>query len=389
LDLEDLVRTKKVIVCVGSGGVGKTTLSAAIALKAAELGQTVCVLTIDPARRLADAMGVASLTNVATRVEREGFEAAGLPVPTGQLWALMLDAKRTWDDLVTSYAADEGQAERILNNRYYQQISSAVAGSQEFMAMEKLYELHDSGKYDLLVLDTPPTRSALDFLDAPKKMMGFMDEEVLKAFITPGGLGLSLFQKSSAWMLGVLQSLTGFEVLNDISGFVQSFSGMHAGFRERASRVAALLRGDDSAFLLVTSPGTVDEAAYFYRRLVEYRMPVGGFILNRVHRDALGEAGAKEEWDAMRREPARILAGLDLDVPAHAGLAARVAENLERYEVLARRDTAQIHRLERACPVARLRRTISAFDVDVHDLAALDKINRDLFRADDSSQETP
>jgi len=372
---------------VGSGGVGKTTLSAAIALKAAALGHTVCVLTIDPARRLADAMGVAGLTNVAARVEREGFEAAGLPVPAGQLWALMLDAKRTWDDLVTRYAADEAQAERILNNRYYQQISSAVAGSQEFMAMEKLYELHVSGKYDLLVLDTPPTRHALDFLDAPKKMMGFMDEEVLRAFLTPGALGL--FQKSSAWMLGALQTLTGFEVLQDISGFVQSFSGMHAGFRDRASRVAALLRGNESAFLLVSTPGTVDEAAYFYRRLVEYRMPVGGFILNRVHRDALGEPGAEKEWEAMRREPARILEGLELDVPAHAELAVRVAENLDRYEVLARRDTAQIDRLERACPVARLRRTIAAFDVDVHDLAALDKINRDLFLPDNSSQETP
>lgn len=376
-------------MCVGSGGVGKTTLSAAIALKAAALGQTVCVLTIDPARRLADAMGLASLTNVPTRVEGEGFKAAGLPVPTGQLWALMLDSKRTWDDSVTRYAADERQAERILDNHYYQQISSAVTGSQEFMAMEKLYQLHASGNYDLLVLDTPPTRHALDFLDAPKKMMGFMDEEVLKAFIAPSSLGLSLFQKSSAWMLGVLQNLTGFEVLRDISGFVENFSGMHAGFRDRASRVGALLRGNDSTFLLVTSPGTVDEAAYFYRRLVEYRMPVGGFILNRVHRDALGEPGAKEEWDAMRREPARILASLDLDVPAHAELAVRMAENLERYEVLARRDTAQIDRLERACPVARLRRTISAFDVDVHDLAALDKVNRHLFRPDSSFQETP
>lgn len=387
MDLEHLIRTKKVIVCVGSGGVGKTTLSAAIALKAAAVGQTVCVLTIDPARRLADAMGVAGLTNVATRVERESFEAAGLPVPAGQLWALMLDAKRTWDDLVTRYAADEGQAERILSNRYYQQISSAVTGSQEFMAMEKLYELHVSGKYDLLVLDTPPTRHALDFLDAPKKMMGFMDEEVLRAFIAPSALGA--FQKSSAWMLSALQSLTGFEVLRDISDFVRSFSGMHAGFRDRASRVGALLRGNESAFLLVTSPGTVDEAAYFYRRLVEYRMPVEGFILNRVHRDALGEPGAQKEWDAMRLEPARILAGLDLNVPAHAELAVRVAENLERYEVLARRDTKQIDRLERACPVARQRRTISAFDVDVHDLAALDMINRDLFRPDNSSQETP
>ena len=388
MDLEHLVRTKKVIACVGSGGVGKTTLSAAIALKAAEFGLTVCVITVDPARRLADAMGVASLTNVATRVEPEAFAAAGLAVPSGQLWALMLDAKRTWDDLVKHYASDEAQAERILNNLYYRQISSGVAGSQEFMAMEKLYELQLSGQYDLIVLDTPPTRHALDFLDAPKKMMGFMDEEVLKAFITPGALAANLFQKPGGWMLAALQRLTGFDVLSDISNFVQSFSGMHAGFRERASRVEALLRGTESAFVLVTSPGTVDDAAFFYRRLVEYRMQVGGFILNRVHRDALVEPGVKKEWETMRKEPARILSALDLDASTHRALAVRMAENLERFEVLARRDTAQINRLERACPVARMGRTIPAFEVDVHDLAALDKINRHLFRREGSSQES-
>lgn len=379
MDLEDLLHTKKVIVCVGSGGVGKTTMSAAIALKAAELGLTVCVLTIDPARRLANAMGVANLGNVATSVERASFEAAGLPVPPGQLWALMLDTKRTWDDLVTRYAAGEAQARRILDNHYYQQISSALAGSQEFMAMEKLYELHTSGTYDLLVLDTPPTRHALDFLDAPKKMMGFMDEGVLKVFLAPGELGLSFARTSSAWMLGVLQRLTGFEVLRDISDFVASFSGMHAGFRNRAAQVESLLRANRSAFLLVTSPQTVDEASYFHRKLVEYRMPFGGFIVNRVHRDALGEPGAKKAWEAMRQDPARMLRGLGL--PDHADLAVRVADNLERFEVLARRDTAQIARLERACPGARLRRTIPAFDVDVHDLSGLARINRHLFPA--------
>jgi anion-transporting ArsA/GET3 family ATPase len=389
LDLEHLVRTKKVLVCVGSGGVGKTTTAAAIALKAAELGLTVCVLTIDPARRLADAMGVASLSNVATRVEPASFEAAGLPVPPGPLWALMLDTKRTWDDLVTRYAADAEQAERILNNHYYQQISSALTGSQEFMAMEKLYELHDSGTYDLLVLDTPPARHALDFLDAPKKMMGFMDENVLKAFLAPGALGLSLFQSSSAWMLGVLQRLTGFEVLRDIADFVASFSGMHAGFRDRASQVEALLRANRSAFLLVASPSpqAIDEASHFHRRLVDSHMPVGGFIVNRVYGEVLGEPGAKTAWDAMRGDPARLLPGLDL--PAGSDLAVRVAENLERFEVLGRRDRVQIDRLERACPTARLRRTIPAFDVDVHDLAGLTKINRHLFPADGSSDERP
>jgi anion-transporting ArsA/GET3 family ATPase len=378
MDLEHLVRTKKVIVCVGSGGVGKTTMSAAIALEAAELGLTVCVLTIDPARRLANALGLDSLGNVATRVAGDRFEAAGIPEPAGQLWAMMLDTKRTWDDLVTRFAADEAQARRILDNHYYQQISSAIAGSQEFMAMEKLYELHESGTYDVVVLDTPPTRHALDFLDAPKKMIGFMDEGVLRMFMAPGRLGLSAFQSSGAWMLAALQRVTGFEVLRDIADFVGSFSGMHAGFRERAAKVEALLRADRSTFLLVTSPNplTVDEATYFQRKLVEYRMPWAGFVVNRVHELALAEPGAKDAWKKMRREPAEILRVLD--VPADPDLAGRIAENLDRVEALARRDAAQLDRLTRACP-GYPRRTVPAFDVDVHDLSGLTRINRHLF----------
>src|SRR5437879_231442 len=180
-DLTELLSRKKIIVCVGSGGVGKTTTSAAIALQAAALGKKVCVLTIDPAKRLANSMGLKALGNQETRISKERLESAGVK-GDGELWAMMLETKRTWAELVTKFAPDAAAKERILANHYYQQISSALAGSQEFMAMEKLFELSESGKYDLLVLDTPPTRHALDFLDAPKKMMGFMDESVLKLF---------------------------------------------------------------------------------------------------------------------------------------------------------------------------------------------------------------
>jgi anion-transporting ArsA/GET3 family ATPase len=379
LDLEDLVRTKKVIVCVGSGGVGKTTMSAAIGLEAAELGLSVCVLTIDPAKRLANALGLTSLGNVATRVEGAHFEAAGRPIPAGQLWAMMLDPKRAWDDLVARFAADPAQAARILHNHYYQQISSALAGSTEFMAMEKLYELHESRTYDLVVLDTPPTRHALDFLDAPKKMMGFMDEEVLEMLMAPGRLGLGFLQNSSAWMLTALQRLTGFEVLRDISDFVGSFSGMHAGFRRRAAKVEALLRASESTFLLVTSPNpaTIDEATYFHRKLVAYRMPLGGFIVNRVHGSVLVADGAKEAWEGMRSDPGQILRGLGL--PDHPDLAVRLAENLERFESLARMDATQLARLARACPGPYIQWVVPAFDVDVHDLSGLTRINRYLF----------
>jgi Oxyanion-translocating ATPase len=167
--LLELVRSQNVLVCVGSGGVGKTTVSAAIAMHAAQLGRTACVLTIDPARRLANSLGLNELGNRPTRVEDARFDAAGLPRPSGRLFAMMLDTKRTWDDLVHRFAPSDEQARRILDNRYYQNISGALAGSQEFMAMEKLYELHESGAYELLVLDTPPTQHALDFLDSPKR----------------------------------------------------------------------------------------------------------------------------------------------------------------------------------------------------------------------------
>jgi anion-transporting ArsA/GET3 family ATPase len=292
---------------------------------------------------------------------------------------MTLDAKRTWDDLVTRFAANDAQARRILDNQYYQQISSALAGSQEFMAMEKLYELHESGQFDLIVLDTPPTRHALDFLDAPTKMMGFMDERVLNLFLAPGKWGLGVFQSSSAWMISVLQRMTGFDVLRDISEFVRSFSGMHAGFRDRATNVQALLRANGSTFLLVTSPNppTVDEAIYFRQKLIDHGMPLSGLILNRVHPDALAEPGATEAWEVMRHDAAQILRGLD--VPAHSDLAARVAENFERFEVLARMDAVQLARLERACPGPLARRTVPAFDRDVHDLSGLTRINHYLF----------
>jgi anion-transporting ArsA/GET3 family ATPase len=382
-NLDELVRTKNVIVCVGSGGVGKTTMAAAIALKGAELGRTVCVLTIDPARRLANAMGLTALDNTESRIPTERLEAAGVRHPAGQLWAMMLDAKRTWDDLVRRFARDPEQASRILDNHYYQQISSALAGSQEFMAMEKLYELHESGTYDLLVLDTPPTRHALDFLDAPRKMMGFMDEGVLSVFLTPsriaGKLGLGLFTSSSAMMFALLQRITGFQVLRDIADFVGSFGGMHAGFRDRAAKVEEYLRAGGSSFVLVTSPApaTVDEAEFFFGKLAEYRMPLGGVIVNRVHADALKETGAREQWQRMRDDPAEIFRAL-----CAAGalpLAERIADNFDHFQALAAADAAEIARLEKTCQGPHFWRTVPAFELDVHDLSALAHLNTYLF----------
>jgi anion-transporting ArsA/GET3 family ATPase len=385
--LDHLVRTKRVIVCIGSGGVGKTTMSAAIAARGAERGKSVCVLTIDPAKRLANAMGLASLGNLESRIAGDCLDDAGIHVTSGQLWAMMLDTKRTWDDLVARFALDEAQASRILANRYYQQISSALAGSQEFMAMEKLYELHESGKYDLLVLDTPPTRHALDFLDAPKKMMGFMDEGVLRLFAAPtrlaGRLGFGFLRNSSAWLFAMLERVTGFEVLRDISDFVGSFSGMHAGFGERAKRVEEFLRSGESAFVLVTRPDPrpVEEACFFFSKLAEYRMPFGGFIVNRVHIDALEDDDGRTAWRRLREEPQEILRLLGTSSSTSPGLAVRMAEHFDRMQTVAEIDAGQIERLRGACPGPHFWRTVPAFDLDVHDLGGIARVNRYLFAA--------
>jgi anion-transporting ArsA/GET3 family ATPase len=371
--LDDLIRSRKVIVCVGSGGVGKTTMAAAIALQAATAGKRVCVLTIDPARRLANALGLTELGNSESRVVTE----------RGELWAMMLDAKRAWDDLVIRLAPTAEQAARIFANHYYQQVSTALAGSQEFMAMEKLYELHESRKYDVLVLDTPPTRHALDFLDAPKKMMGFMDEGVLKLFMAPsrvaGRFGIGVLKSSSALMFKVLERVTGFEVMRDISGFINSFSGLHAGFSDRAAKVDQLLKAGDCSFVLVTSPNpsTVDEAQFFFRKLGEHRMPFGGFIVNRVHANPLEDTGARAEWERLRLEPAGILTALGLTgTPALAGA---VAQTFDREQVLADADAIEITRLMTSCPGPHFWRMVPAFDLDVHDLSALARVNTYLF----------
>ena len=389
-NLDELLQTRKVIVCVGSGGVGKTTMAAAIALRAAQLGKTACVVTIDPARRLATALGMRELGNTETRVGADRLEAAGIAPPRGQLWAMMLDTKRTWDDLVMRFALNPEQARKILDNHYYQQLSTARAGSQEFMAMEKLYELHESRKYDLLVLDTPPTRHALDFLDAPQKMMGFMDESVLKPFLETsmlaGRWGLGLLTSSGAWMFKMLERITGFEVIRDVADFISSFSGMHAGFRDRASRVEVLLRSQVSTFVLVTSPdpATVAEATYFYGRLAEKRLPIGGIIVNRVHVDPLQEPGAKETWLGMLTEPGRILQAVG--AAPDPEVAGRLAANFERFQAMAAMDATQMAALEKACTGPHFWRPVPALDVDVHDLSGLARVNRHLFAGDGSDR---
>src|SRR5947209_3748211 len=238
--LADLLDRRRVCICAGAGGVGKTTTAAAIAMEMAARGRRVAVLTIDPARRLATSLGMTELGNEERRVDPERFERAGLEM-RGELWAMMLDAKRTWDDVIERHAPDAETRDAVLSNRIYQELSNAVAGSTEYMAMEKLYEIYLDDRYDMLVLDTPPTRHALDFLDAPQRLARFVDSRSLQIFLRPGRLGLRLVGRGSGLVLGLLKRVTGVDVLTDLSEFFTSFGDMATGMRERAERVGELL----------------------------------------------------------------------------------------------------------------------------------------------------
>src|SRR4051812_13787580 len=271
--LEPLLEGKRMVICAGSGGVGKTTTAAAVALGLASRGLRVAVVTIDPARRLANALGLTTLSNEPTRVEAD---------VEGELWAMMLDAKRTFDQLIERLAPDERTRDEVLGNRIYQQLSTAVAGSQEFTAIAKLFELDQSGEWDVLVLDTPPSRNALDFLDAPGRLSRFFQGRAIRMFLRPAGL----LGRGTGLVFAVLRCITGVDLLRDLSAFFHALSGMIDGFTERARRVGALLEDPATTFLIVAAPrhDPVEEAIFFHRKLRDAGMPFGGLVINRVHR---------------------------------------------------------------------------------------------------------
>jgi anion-transporting ArsA/GET3 family ATPase len=361
----DIAQGKRVLICAGSGGVGKTTTSAAIAAGMAARGLKVAVLTIDPAKRLADSLGLAELGNVERQVDPALFEAAGVETGGGELWAMMLDAKATFDDVVTKNAPDEETRDAVLSNRIYQQLSSALAGSQEYMAMEKLYEIWSEDRYDLLVLDTPPSRNALDFLEAPNRLLQFIEGRALQVFLAPTGVAAKVAGRGTSMMFSILKRITGVDLLHDLAEFFQAFSGMVAGFRERAGKVNELLADPKSAFLVVCGPQTepIAEAIYFRGKLSEQGLPFGGAIVNKVHFADDHDEGA-------------IAAGLEglLDPE----LAERVAANYRDYRDLAERDRRNVARLAAELGTDTIIQ-VPHLDTDVHDLAGLTEVNRHLF----------
>jgi anion-transporting ArsA/GET3 family ATPase len=327
LDIEALIddRRNRIIVCCGSGGVGKTTAAAAIGLRAAERGRHVVVLTVDPARRLAQSMGLTSLDNTPRPVPfaARGHGGRGQQEKGhnggGSMHAMMLDMKRTFDEIVEAHA-DPDRAAQILANPFYQSLSSSFAGTQEYMAMEKLGQLRRADEWDLIVVDTPPSRSALDFLDAPQRLGRFLDGKLLRLLTAPAKLGgrayLKVLNAGFSVVTGVLTKVLGGQVLKDVQTFVSALDTMFGGFRERADYTYQLLRAPGTAFLVIAAPepDALREASYFVERLAQEGMPLAGLMLNRVHRSPAGRLSAARSLAA-----AETLQGID----ERAGTAAR------------------------------------------------------------------
>lgn len=372
LDVDRLLddSNTRVVVCCGSGGVGKTTSAAALALRAAERGRCAVVLTIDPARRLAQSLGLPELGNHPRKVTKldsgEGVAAGG-----GELHAMMLDMRRTFDDMVLAHASEQSAA-AILSNPFYQTIASSFSGTQEYMAMEKLGQLVASGNWDLIVVDTPPSRSALDFLDAPQRLSSFLDGRMIRLLSAPAragswgvrrvvGTGFGLFARA-------VSAIIGGKLLADASAFVQAFDTMFGGFRERARKTYELLRAPGTAFVVVATPepDALREAAYFVDRLAGERMPLAGLVLNRTHPVFADLAAARAETAAE-----------ELEQSGSAPLAAAVLRLHADRVTAAQREQRLLARFRRAHPAVPVVR-VPALARDVYDLPALREIGERL-----------
>jgi anion-transporting ArsA/GET3 family ATPase len=392
LDVDRLIddRRTRIIVCCGSGGVGKTTVAAAVGLRAAERGRHVVVITVDPARRLAQSMGLSSLDNTPRLVA--GVAAAGHPRAAaetgeyevnggGSLHAMMLDMKRTFDEIVQAHA-DPDRAAQILANPFYQSLSSGFSGTQEYMAMEKLGQLRRADDWDLIVVDTPPSRSALDFLDAPQRLGRFLDGKLLRLLTAPAKLGgrayLRVLNIGFGVVTGALTKILGGQLLKDAQTFVTALDTMFGGFRERAEYTYQLLRAPGTSFLVIAAPepDALREASYFVERLAVERMPLAGLILNRVHRSPAARLSAARSLAAAESlQPADGQNGDEPDAAAQPGQApytlaiAALRLHAERMQLVAseRRLAGRFSTAHPLVPVAE----VPAQAEDVHDLAGL------------------
>jgi anion-transporting ArsA/GET3 family ATPase len=380
-----LLQGKKIILCCGSGGVGKTTTSAAIAIYAARQGKKVVVCTIDPARRLANSLGLTGIGHDPVRIEPALY---GGEAGKGELWAMMLEPKRSFDSVIEKYAPDPETRTRILNNQIYVSIAGRLAGSQEHGAIQKLYDLDQSGKYDLVVLDTPPTQNAIDFLDAPRKMVDAVDSPAIQWFIKPfqktGSFSLKVLSFSASFVLKNIGRFTGMSFLERVAEFFLDFQHLTQGFREGAARVYERLRSPEVGFLVVTSPEplAIREGLYFHDRLHESEMPFLGFVVNRC-RTPFGDIAPSTApsqataiaYKALQQQPE--LSGQPDYVLQD--LARALGQNLLDLNLLAASDLDQLSGLRRKvgrAPIIEIPRFVE----DVHDTQGLQRIISQLER---------
>ncbi len=378
--LHDSIMNARIIVCVGSGGVGKTTCSSVIALHAALMGRRTLVLTIDPARRLANSLGLDDIESesLIPIQEQLGLDAP----PKGELWAMMLDMKRAFDAVVRRNTESDEIAQRILENKFYQHFSSSLAGTQEYSAIEQLYDISKEDRYDLIVLDTPPTQHTLDFVDAPTRLYEALENSALQWLYRPalasGKIGLGIFKRGAGYIRKTLGRFTGKEMFEDLTVFLQSVSPLLDGFRERAGKVRDILRDETTQFLVVATPEplTAAEAAYFTQRLDELGVNFGGFIVNRVHEPTMrpGETmpTAEELADTLLAVPGAGYFGRR----AVERIAPCVLRNSREFDYLAERDGEMLGQFSNdgRTPVF----PVPFYSQDIHTLRGLERVRRDL-----------
>jgi anion-transporting ArsA/GET3 family ATPase len=372
MSLSEVLAKHRVVVCVGSGGVGKTTTSAALALHAALTGRRVLCLTIDPAKRLANSLGLTSMTTEEQAVSPALFAQSGLTAK-GSLSAMMLDTKRTFDELVEKYASSPERAKRIYDNRLYQYISTSLAGTQEYMAMEKLYAVRQNAQWDLIVLDTPPTTNALDFLNAPEKLVDAIDSPAMRwfmqAFSGAGRFGFSLINRGASMVLKGLSRFTGGEFLQNIATFIGDINDLFGGFTERAKQVSDALRSPEVAFVLVTSPDplAVQEAIFFSDKLASSGLSQQGIVINRVT-PLIPEPPGR---------PPEVEAALSAKLPVGAApgvMLEKLERALDEDRLRAVTDRGEVERLKALTGNRGLYIEVPAFEQDVHDLGALARV---------------
>ena len=381
--LSELIATRRVLVCVGSGGVGKTTTSAIIGLHAALRGRRVLVMTIDPARRLANSLGIEGLDHEIQQIDLSAYDDLGRE-PGGALWATMLDMKSAFDSIVDRHIKDPAERKAIDSNRFYRFFSTSLAGAQEMSATDRLLDVIDSGQFDLVVLDTPPTTNALDFLDAPSRFAEALDSETIRWFIEAGGRatrGGKLLNVGTGMVVRTLGKFTGTEFFTELGDFLYHLNSVLTGFNERSRLTRSLLSDASSAFVIVTSPdpSTAREAAWFRKRLAEFNVRLGALVVNRVRRP-LAHEGLLAAPVNVITDRLLAISGADLiGRPLLTRIAGHLLTNATQFNELARRDAATIDDLRREIGADVHVATVPMYAADIHSLSGLERVRRDLF----------